>query len=119
MTAETQAISVLLNDAGVGALVSNRIYPGKLEQTSSLPAVVFQRSGTAPVSSVQGDSGLDQVRLQFDCYAKTPKATGDVSAAIRAAFKNNPKILYIDERDFGYEDETETYRRMIEFYFWV
>jgi len=119
MTAETEARAAVVAATGVTALVGTRVYPMKLPQGATLPAVTYQRAGTAPVNSVAGDnSNLDQVRIQYDAYASTHGAVEDGTDAIRAALRSNPRFVYIDERDFDYDDETGTYRRMIEFYIW-
>lgn len=119
MTAETEARAAVVAAAGVTALVGTRVYPMKLRQGATLPAVTYQRAGTAPVNSMSGDtSSLDQVRIQYDAYASTHGAAEEVTTAIRAALRSNPRFVYIDERDFDYDDETATYRRMIEFYIW-
>lgn len=62
---ETQLVEVLLADAGVAALVGNRISPVVLRQEMGMPCLIYQRLAgtreyvfTGPASSASAEIGL-------------------------------------------------------------
>lgn len=61
--------SLLVNDAGVNAIIGGRVHPQKLPQQPVLPAISFQRITTDRVRSHDGPSGLAAPTFQFNCWA--------------------------------------------------
>ena len=68
---ESTVYSTLSGASAVSSLVGSRIYPLVRPQGDALPAIVYQRISTVPVNSLDGDSGLDEVRIQIACVAPT------------------------------------------------
>ena len=65
--------------------VGTRIYPSKLPQGVTLPAVVYQLiPSEGPLYTHDGDTGLDRGRVQFDCWADTFDAAIALHAELRS-----------------------------------
>lgn len=112
---EEAIIAKLLASAGVLALVSSRVFPVSRPQGSALPAVTIQRIDGAPILSDEGNSELENVRLQIDCwgskYTDAKKAARAVIAELNA-FAGTLSGVYIPlieleaERDMPREGAT-------------
>lgn len=64
--------SVLLADADVAALVTARVWPMKLPQSATLPAVVYQRiSTTGNGVAMEAPVGPTRARVQISAWATT------------------------------------------------
>lgn len=75
----------LTGDAGVAALVSNRIYPDQVPQDVIWPAIIVHGPASETASySHEGDENLDTARIQIDCYGSTCASAKQVKAAVRA-----------------------------------
>ena len=87
ITIEEGLFAYLSANAGVSALVSTRIYPNKLPQTVTLPALTYQRIDSPRVHShdSSGSVGTARPRFQFDCWATTYAAAKALSDALRGA----------------------------------
>lgn len=120
MSAETVLKSTLDDSAGVGAVCANRIYPNKLPQDVTLPAVSYLVVATNHGGDLQGDNaGLDRVMVQVDCWGSSYSDVKSLSAAVRTAMKTpaSGRAMILDARD-TYEDENETHRVSLDFYIW-
>jgi hypothetical protein len=116
---EEDIVDVLTADPVVAALVAQRIYPLFRPQNDPLPAVVYQRLSTTPENSLLGFSGLDLVRVQFSCYAKTVADAKSLATAVRSALNEATELKGIcvyeaDEMDA----DTRNFRVFIDFNFW-
>lgn len=108
---EQTLYAVLKNDSAVSALVGTRIYPLVMPQDGLLPAVVYQRVSTVPITSLDGDSGLDAVRMQSSCWATTYLGARILADAVRAAVTLN--MPAVTEMDISDRDETTGHFRML------
>lgn len=101
------------------ALVSDRIYPIMMPQDPELPAITYQRISNSPVNSMGGHGGLDNPKIQIDCWATSysaAKALGDKlrkTIATATAFNS----VQLNDQDL-YEDGTEIYRVSMDFSCW-
>lgn len=68
---EEAIIAYLLAGAGVTALADTRVFPGARPQQSSLPSVVLTRVDGAPLYADDGEAGLEDGRIQIDCWGRT------------------------------------------------
>lgn len=78
MLIETALFAYLSELAG---LVGARVYPLKLPQKPTLPAITYQRISGPHVHSHSGISGLARPRYQFTCWAEKyadAKATAEI-----------------------------------------
>lgn len=84
MSIET-ALRAQLAASPVAALVVGRIYPLRLPQLGTLPALTYQRISTVRARSQTGPSGLATVVFQIDCWAHTFDECRVLAAAVRQA----------------------------------
>ena len=87
--------STLNGNAGVTALVSDRIYPQALPQTEIFPCIVFSQVSNVPTntksSATLGKSSLDLIRVQITIMAQNTDGysgeskTQEIGEAVRAA----------------------------------
>jgi hypothetical protein len=75
----------LLANAGVSALIGDRMYPDIVKQNDTLPAVAISKISTRHEHTLSNFAGLAHVRLQFDCYSATRLQANQVAEAIRAS----------------------------------
>lgn len=119
MTISTLLRGALINNGGVSALVSTRVYPVFLPQTPTYPAMSFQRISNTGQS---GTSDLKQSRWQLDCWASSYTAGQALAAAVKAAIEEfhdldqTPGILIgrvVNELD-DYDDVVKVYRVIVD-----
>ncbi len=85
MTVEEDLVRVLQVNAGVSALVSERIYALSLPQRVTLPAIRYQVISTSPEVAHNGPSGLQRNRIQLTVHAATYASAQAVAGALRRA----------------------------------
>ncbi|RMD51893.1 DUF3168 domain-containing protein [Candidatus Parcubacteria bacterium] len=126
MTIEYGLYNKLKNDAGINALVSGRVYPLRLPQQPTLPAITYQRISTVRLQQLGGVTNNARVRFQIDSFAETFNEIKDIAAAIRAAldgFKGTLssdtvyRIISLSENDL-YENEADIYRNSQDYEVW-
>lgn len=78
----------LRNVSGVSSLIASRIYPDKLPQSPTLPAVVTQSVGGQRQQRYCNGDGLVLGSFQFDVYAKTRAACNQAAHAVRIAMQD-------------------------------
>lgn len=124
MTIGIKLYSALAADAGVSALVSDRIYPVLLPQTPTYPAISTQLISNSPQ---QGSTTVREARYQVNCWAVTYPAAKSLATAVKAALEEYtatataPRIkmsLVVNERD-DYDSETGVYRVIVEVIFFT
>lgn len=71
--------SLLSGDAGVAALVEDRIYPVERDQAAALPAIVLRRITGVRDHAYDGQTGLVDSRFDVDVYASD--VAGGLSAS--------------------------------------
>ncbi len=71
----------------VGTGNNARIYPLKLPQNPTLPAIVFTKISEQHVECMTGSAGLAMARIQFDCWAENKDQAEDLSEALRQALQ--------------------------------
>ena len=128
---EEALIAHLLSDSGVSALVSNRVHPGSLPQGAVLPAIVMNRISGGPQYADEGETGLNEARVQFDCWADSYPQAKRVARAVTArlsAFVGTvgattfAHILLDDERDLregGGNAAEYPFRTSLDFSVWT
>ena len=58
---------ILDDDAGVGAICANRIYPQFAPQGSDMPFVTYDIISNVPLNSKGDTSAIDSFRVQVNC----------------------------------------------------
>lgn len=76
---------MLTADATVTSLVSTRIYPLRLPQNITLPAIRYQLIQQTSDHNFTGYSEFGYADIQFDAYAATALSAAAIADAIRLA----------------------------------
>ena len=80
---EDKLRTFLKNEPSVAAVLGDRIYPRRLPQKATLPALVYQRIDT-PRTPVHGEKSiLPRPRMQMHVWAKTSKAAWQAADVVR------------------------------------
>jgi hypothetical protein len=74
---EEAIISRLLGDSSIAALAGSRIYPASRAQGADLPTIAIQRISGGPLYADDGEVGLQEARVQVDCWGDTYAPVGD------------------------------------------
>ncbi len=140
MLVEQALRQILLNDAGVSAIVSGRIFPGTLAQSVTYPAIVYRltRRASDPVMTPRGTS-LPMSRYWL---ISTSKGSGSGSyqaaklldEAVRLALQgyngtvtltsSSPQVsvqiqgIFFDGSEDFYDDASETHQAGSLFLIW-
>jgi hypothetical protein len=84
---EDLLIKYLLADASVAALVGTRIYPLRLPQKVTLPAIVTTRISGVRIGNLHGIASAAEPRYQVDAWAVNQAGAHALGAAIRQALE--------------------------------
>jgi hypothetical protein len=96
----------------------DRVYPITAIQGAAMPRVTYQRISTAPSNGLNGNAGLDQVRVQVDCWAKTMPAVSSLAAEVRAIMEAAGFKALLQATFDDYEIDTQIFRRSLDFRCW-
>jgi len=114
-----QIYSILISDSNVTDIMGTRLFPMRLEPGTVLPAAVYQVITTDPVNSLDGDSGLDLLRVQIKAWADTYTEAKSLGLAIRNAITGAASIKAITEIDKDDQDEkTKSFAAVMQFSIW-
>ena len=102
----------------IKTLASGRVYPIVLPDIAILPAIVYQRVSSIPITSLDGDTGLDSVRIQISVWAATYKEAKDLSATVRATLNASALKLVTENDTDDYESETKRFRVLTDYVVW-
>jgi hypothetical protein len=73
----------LADDATIADLVGTRIYPVRLPQKVTFPAVSYQRISGVRIGHLHGVASAADPRYQIDAWAQTQSAALELGAALR------------------------------------
>lgn len=119
MSLDVKVYHALSGASGIAALVSTRIYPLVLPQSSSYPAISYQRISNSPQ---QGSTDLRSTRWQINCWASTYTGAQTLATAVKTALEEYtatataPRIkmaLVVNELD-DYDSEANVYRVIVD-----
>lgn len=85
MTIETGIFDLLSNTSAVSTLVSARIYPLRLPQDPTYPAITYRRISGVRINNLLAASGRAHPRFQIDCWGSTITSARAVATAVRQA----------------------------------
>ena len=91
-----------------------------IPQGTKLPCITFQRIGGRPANTLSGHSGLEEIDLQIDVWARDYDEAKAIAKAVRAAMPpSGPRFSahLIEDQDL-YEDGTNYFRVNMEFKVW-
>jgi hypothetical protein len=93
MTVEAAVFNLLSNDAGVSGVVSNRIYPVKLPQDPTYPALTYFRVSALRHSVMGNDTGLVEKRIQVSSWAKLYSEVNNLAERVRDAMQRTRGVF--------------------------
>lgn len=117
---EIVLLRTLREDAGLSALVGNKVFALVIPQGTKLPCITFQRIGGMPANTLSGHSGLEEIDLQINVWARDYDEAKAIAKAVRAAMPpSGPRFSahLIEDQDL-YEDGTNYFRVNMEFKVW-
>lgn len=117
---EIVLLRTLREDAGLSALVGNKVFALVIPQGTKLPCITFQRIGGMPANTLSGHSGLEEIDLQIDVWARDYDEAKAIAKAVRSAMPpSGPQFgaHLIEDQDL-YEDGTNYFRVNMEFKVW-
>ncbi len=109
--------TALSGHAGLAALVSDRIYPIKLPQDETLPAVVYQQISVQNMITLDTDTnGVQQIRVQLSAWSSSYDEARAVGEQVRLAMESATtfravRILETDDHD----PDTGEYRSLADY----
>ncbi|MGP3699193.1 DUF3168 domain-containing protein [Rhodobacter sp. NSM] len=114
--------ALLLASSGVTALAGTRVNFGSHSQGAGFPYVVLNTISDREGLTISGPDGMQQARVQIDCYAKTYMAAKQLSRAVRAVLHGHSgggfQGVFLDgtrdQREPG-DDTARPYRVSLDF----
>lgn len=114
---EQSIYTALTTGSPLPTSANTRVFPVLIpKESNAYPAISYQRVTSTPVVSLQGSSGLDNVRVQIDCWARTYKEVKALAAEVRLVMQSIGALPATDVDD--YEPETKLYRVIMDFTMW-
>lgn len=114
---ESIVYTTLRDDAGVGAICADRIYPVIALQDTTRPYVVYTLVSAVPQNQLDGDYGCDNRRVQLDSYAETYAQARGLADAVRTSLS---AIGYLTVENFvTYEVDTKLFRVSQDYSFYL
>lgn len=107
-------------NAALDSVVSNRVYPNKLPQSPTYPAITYFRVTGRRMWSLSGSANLQNPRFQVDVWAQSysdARTTAD-SVITAMAGSSNFKVGGASDQDM-YEPDTQLHRVSIDFSVWA
>jgi hypothetical protein len=111
--------------SGVVALVGDRVYPDKLPQPPTFPAIAYTRVSQRGRFTDDGPCGPDAARIQIDCYASDRDGSHVLGDAVADALNgwgegNVQKSERGEEQDLidpqvGTVNEADAYRVSVDY----
>lgn len=78
--------ATVIADAGLSALIVDRLYPDIIDQKRTMPYITYQMESQEGVPHMAGVSGLARTEIQFTIWAATPESRSAVLKALRLLF---------------------------------
>jgi hypothetical protein len=125
MAFESDLTTFVEADAGVVALVSSRVYPLRLPQVPTFPAIVYQVVSTVVMDHHHGSAGrLLRARVQFTLWAGSHAGADALARALRAALDGYAGTMtstvvgyaLMQTERADWDATTEDYRRIQDYY---
>ncbi len=108
--------STLVNDPGVAGLVGDRVYPVKMPQGVTLPAIGYTMIGGTRSTSLFGASGSGRFRVRIDSFDHTSDGAWQVFQASRDALDALLGALAAMNPVEFYDDDDESHRVSMDYY---
>ena len=127
MTIEDGLYAHLSADSNIVAVVSDRIYPAKLPQDPTLPALSYKRISGVTLERQNGPACVDIVRIQIDCWAKVYEDAKNLAKLVRARLEAYQGLMgsiqvqacrVLEDSMDDWDDVPDDYRVTSEFEIW-
>lgn len=89
MSAESECYDKLRLNAGVAAFVGTRIHPYIRPQNDVLPAIVYSRTATTPISTIHGTVYAVRTQITIDAFSATRMQAEQIADAIEIAMNGS------------------------------
>ena len=100
-------------------LVSGRVYPDVSPEDIRAPHIVYSVIYGAGLDHLEGDPGLKNLRLQFDCWATTKAAAVGLMDSVLAAFRaSSLSNNLIGRNPSGYDAPTKLHSESLDISVW-
>lgn len=106
MSAETALRAALVADGGVAALVADRVRAERAEEDDALPYVVFSRTASEPLQTLDGSVLATRVSIDVLCVANTRAGADALADVVTAAVRAVPTQAVVG-RGNSYEPELD------------
>lgn len=125
MTIEN-AMYTLLSVGSPSTPAEARVYPVKAPQHPTLPFLIYTKISAPRLYHLAGQTRLVRARFQVDCWAETYAGAVALAEAVRgllSGFRGTVAgvvigAVYLDNETDFWGDETEGYRRSLDFLVW-
>ena len=114
MTIETDLYTTLTGDAGVTALISDRVYPNPAPEGAAKPLCAYQVVTGSRITTIPGTGDAIRKRIQINCHANTYSSAKAVAAAVVSALEGSG---YLDLEFDLYDPTTQTHTVAIDWSF--
>jgi hypothetical protein len=115
---QDQLYTALLGDPDVARLVEDRIFPVRLPRDAELPAIVYQIPSVEPISSLSGDSGIDNARVILSCWTSKYETAHELaSSARKALIESGMRIVTSGQNDIE-DQETRSFAVILNLNVW-
>jgi len=115
---QAQIFTALAESADIIALADDRIYPVRLPRDSVLPAVVYQIPNIEPISSMSGDSGIDNATVQIVSWAKDYSKAHELAFAVRKALSESGLRIITESQNDDEDLDTHSFSVILGFKVW-
>lgn len=126
MSFYTDLFTYLQTISALTTLVSTRMYPLRLPQKPTLPALVIQKIARPRVYSHSGDSNLANPTYQISCWAETHEGAVALEVQLETALTGFSGTMgaetvyaaFIANVLDDFEPDTALYRQIVDVEFW-
>lgn len=109
---------ILTDNPDFTAIAGTSVYPLRVPQSKTFPAVTYQIISNSPTYCKQGDVGLDRKRIQINIFAKHYDQQEALAGIIRTSLSGySGLIMGSDILAIKYETETDLFENGAETYF--
>lgn len=121
MTVETMIYKELVDDAGVGALCGDRIYPLVVPQDAARPFVMYERLAGEVVYSHDGPDAVQTAGFRLTMAGESYASAAGVETAVRSALDvpvvgDGSTAIYavlFGQADDGFDHESGLFSRTV------
>jgi len=112
--------------AGVKALIDDRMFPLRAPDTAVFPLITYQRIGGDRDSTHDGNSGLDNSRIQFSCWSESYLVAKNLALEVVKALTGRAGPMGgtvrvasdVDNELDLFDPETKLYSVIVDVSFW-